>query len=1003
MTQTPIVFVKVGNQAKYRNIKSLKNKKMAILKGVEAMEETANKIGAQKLYYNTIEEVIKSVISNESDFSIFFENIFYLAQGYGLNYIELAFPLKESKEVFFSISKEYPEAISIINKVLDTFSDNELLNMKNKWFTSQDTVKKQIVLNNNEKEYLKNNAIRMCVDPDWEPYEKIDKDGDHVGMVADFLALIEQRINTKLTLVKTDSWDESLLYKKENKCDILSFLNKTPQRSEYLNFTDTLYNEPEVIVARNDITYISGFKGLHNKTIGIVKGYQLEEYLRTHHSDIKLIYVKNKKEGLEKVSNGEIYATVNALMGGAYLISKYNLANIKIAGETGRMNQYRIGVDKNNTILLNILNKAVQSILESEKEKIVSQWVSVKLSKEIDYAFLYKIFAVIFVLVLYGLYRYYQSIKINRLIQSKNELLEAANQKANNAVKAKSQFMANISHEIRTPLGGIIGLTELLLKTPLNDIQKDYLLKTKSSSILLLNVINDILDSSKIEAGKFSIEKKEFLLQDIINDIQKLFDHQMNDKDIRFDINVDQNIPSTLIGDETRIRQILNNLLSNAYKFTKEGEITLYFNIKKIEDENITLLIKIKDTGIGISQENQKKIFQAYEQIDAQDRRLYGGTGLGLQITKQLVSLMGGEIELTSKEGVGSSFSFTIKVQKSTKTIQATKKDIKKRFSLKGKILLVEDNEINQVIIQEGLREYSLEIDIAHNGKQALEFLEKKEYDLIFMDLHMPIMNGFEATKRIREFDKEIPIIALSASAMEKDKQITSKFGMNDHLSKPINWDNLEEILKKYLPVNEYDDTRENRIFDIFLNYMDFEAFKKKFESNPETGYFILDFFAEKYSHFNDDILKIKENKDELYEYIHSLKGASGNIFALNIFRLCSSIKKESSYDENKITYQLISQELDYLVDEIKKSVSPKLQNNNSFDQLEFIKELKSLMAAISEDDFVSIQRFSLFIKTISDICPQETLSKLDSSFKENNKSVLLEELEKLKTIYQER
>jgi polar amino acid transport system substrate-binding protein len=283
----------------------------------------------------------------------------------------------------------------------------------NKYILPMPKVSKETLLTNVEKKYLSNKKqITMCVDPDWEPYELIDENGNHKGLVADLLKLVEEKIDKKITLVKTKSWDESIQKKKNGECEILSFLNKTPERSKYLNFTSVLYNEPEVIVAKDEVAYINGFEGLKGKTIGIIKGYQLEEHIKKEYPSIKYVYVKNKKEALKKVANGEIYASINALMGGAYLIRKYNLLNIKIAGETKRTNKYRIGVDKNNKILLNILNKAVKSITPEEKEKIVSSWISVKFEKQIDYSLLWQIVVISIIILLFFIYR-------NRMLKQK--------------------------------------------------------------------------------------------------------------------------------------------------------------------------------------------------------------------------------------------------------------------------------------------------------------------------------------------------------------------------------------------------------------------------------------------------------------------------------------------------------------------------------------------------------------------------------------------------------
>ena len=951
-------------------------------------------------YKNTIkvietkdtQEAIEYVVSGKADFAIDYENVmnYYILKN-GITNIKVQgnwYDTYSNNNLYMASHKTNPILANILQKTFDSLKANELEELHNKWFGLPHTKQQYIDLNSNEKEYLKNNEIKMCVDPDWEPYEKINEQGEHIGVVADLLELIENRIDKKFTLIKTTSWDESLAFKKSGKCDIVSFLNQTPQRSEFLNFTDVLYDEPEVIAARNNITYINGFKGLQNKTIGIIKGYQLEEFLKTNNQDIKLVYVKNKKEGLEKISNGEIFATVNALMGGAYLINKYNLANVKIAGETGRTNQYRIGVDKNNLILLHILNKAVQSITQEEKENIVSKWLSVKLQKVVDYTSLYKIFAVLLILGIYGLYRYYQSIKINQLIQSKNKQLELANKKALSAVQAKSEFMANISHEIRTPLSGIIGLTDLLLKTQLSQIQREYLLKTKTTSDTLLGVINDILDSSKIESGKFTIHNETFGFLDLIDNIRDLFVYQAEEKNIKFYLDIDESIPPYFVGDALRIKQILNNLLSNAFKFTHKGFISLTISHTLLENQKVQLHISVKDSGIGISKENQEKIFCEYEQGDNTICKNYGGTGLGLQITKRLVELMDGKIELQSEENVGSEFIATI-VLKQGEEIKQTSNKNNLQIQAFGKVLLVEDNEINQLIINETLKEYGVMVDMAHNGLEAIDLVKKNHYDLIFMDIHMPVMDGIEATKQIRLFNPNIPIVALSAAAMQKDKQRTTQQGINEHLSKPIDWNAMENILKKYLECEFVNNnTHENMENEIELDNINHKEFMKKFQSNKTTGYFILEHFAKKYKNFKTDIEQLSNEKEQ-FEYIHSLKGAVGNIRATEIFDLIVYLQNGAINEQKERLFEEIGTKLDILIQEIETKITPLLKTNKKQDSQDLFKELEMLIFDLEEDEFISLERFSNFLDDLENLISLKERDELRTLFESNQLKIL--------------
>ncbi len=484
--------------------------------------------------------------------------------------------------------------------------------------------------------------------------------------------------------------------------------------------------------------------------------------------------------------------------------------------------------------------------------------------------------------------------------------LQRAKEEAKVAAQMKGEFLANMSHEIRTPMNGIFGFVSLLSQTDLDEKQKRYVDVIEGSTQTLLGIVNDILDFSKIESGKLELDFSEVDPFTEFDRTIQLFSAKAEEKKIALRMRIDPLLSECIVIDLLRMQQIVSNLLSNAVKFTPEnGEILLYVTLLKRRGEKNRIRIGIRDNGIGIAAAQQRKIFEAFSQADSTTTRKFGGTGLGLSISAHLVSLMGGELQVSSRLGEGSDFYFEIDIRtcRSGEGEMPHKShadegalEAESNMRLIGKVLIAEDNRVNQMLIEELLQRHGLHPDIVVNGREAMEQITKTPYDLVFMDVNMPLMGGIEALEQIKAKWIHIPVIALTANAMAGDYERFLSLGFDGYLSKPVDVEKLETILTSYLSTEERSiPIQQERVLDM-------ERFRKEVPLSEAVLRKLLEAFLD---NMDASLAELKNGVDakdseKIYQAAHYIRGGAGNLRITTLEELAVRIEKAAQ--ENALT-----------------------------------------------------------------------------------------------------
>jgi len=729
-------------------------------------------------------------------------------------------------------NRELEPIISIFQKLLQTGNIRYLTEIYKRGYSEYQKNKLYMRFSEEEQNYITNNPIVLFA-AEYENYpmsfyNKQEKEWQ--GIVFDVLREIENLTDLTFVLVNdpTTEWPEILRMLNDKEVSFVSELIWTPERDgRYLWPSTVLLNDNYALISKSEYPNITINEILYVK-VGIPRNTAYHEVFDSWFPNHKnTVMYEGSDIAFEALSRGEVDMTMASMYKLLALTNFREETGYKANVVFNHFVESTLGFNINETTLCSIVNKSFSMI---DTHGIADQWIR----KTYDYRIRLAqaripwvtgataLFVMLLFLLVFLYRNHNESKRLEKLVQTRTAEAESANH-------AKSIFLANMSHEMRTPMNAIIGMTTIGMAAKDMDKVQYCLVKIGDASKHLLGVINDVLDISKIEANKFELSTVEFEFEKMLRKAINVISFRVDERHQHFHVDIDNNLPKTFIGDEQRLAQVITNLLSNAVKFTPDNG-TISLNASVVSSTEITmpgsicrLQISVKDTGIGISDEQKTRLFRAFEQADAVTSRKFGGTGLGLAISKRIVEMMDGSVWVDSQPGYGSTFAFTVMLQKGkARDAHDARSEVENTSDVLAiepenfaghTILIAEDVEINNEIIVTLLEPTKLNIECAKNGLQALEMFKESpdKYDLIFMDVQMPEMDGYEATRQIRDFEKElknsglkparqIPIIAMTANVFREDVEECLNAGMNDHIGKPLNIEEILTHLRKYLP-----------------------------------------------------------------------------------------------------------------------------------------------------------------------------------------------------------
>jgi signal transduction histidine kinase/CheY-like chemotaxis protein len=803
-------------------MKDLRGKRVAYVGSLKVLEAALDREQLQGqvelMPVATVLDGMQLVMNGKADVYLGFNFHDYIVKKYLLDNIKLvytdaSFELKGGT----GIRSDWPELVSIINKGLGSFAPGEISSILNKWIRV-DSSNKGLAITDSQREWLKTlGPLKLGIVGGLQPFEDQDDEGQMAGLHSEYLNIIRDKLQLDIELFVYKDFYQQLKAFKAGEIDLASGLTQKVAEQEQLLTSSPFFRSPIVIVARREASLITELPSLEGKTIAVLKGSNSQLNLQRNYPMIKLLEVMSPSEGLLAVVANELDGMMLNAAAAEYLQRKLDLRDLKIAYTSDYAIESVFTLKSELAPLLPLINRVLAEISSREKSLIFEKWINIRVEHQVDWATMmsWGAFFVLIAALIIGCVLYW-----NRRLSLEVAERKRAEEAAEQASKSKSVFLSNMSHELRTPLNAVLGFSEILRGQITDKGQLHYLNSIHTAGHSLLSLINDVLDLSKIEAGKLELNYSAVSLVNLLAEVDMLFQQQAQRKTIEFKIAVDEHVPAALLLDESRLRQILLNLVGNALKFTEQGYIHVSVSTESdsgSSQSRVTLVIAVEDTGIGVAGDQQETIFGAFDQARKQKLGQYGGTGLGLAISQQLAGMMNGGISLHSEVGKGSIFTLRlpdveIAATDKISTDQQHELDYATLHFKPAKLLIADDVDYNRELLITILGGWDFEFVEAQDGQQTIDKAIAEQPDLILLDMKMPVMDGYEASEQLRTLPatRQIPVIAVTASALKQDEQLISNY-CDAYLRKPVDKQALITTVMKFLP---YQQSSNHRVIE---------------------------------------------------------------------------------------------------------------------------------------------------------------------------------------------